>query len=154
MGIRRDCIWFGLAVAVALGMSVPSVAQDPDPVAAMREAMQPKACRTCHASEKEQPKLVDPYRCCDNNCERCHKDMSKHHPVAAEVKDKESVPLPLLGGDKVGCISCHDLKAPATDSKSWKSESLFARLFQRQSTYKTYYLRINNSTGKLCKTCH
>jgi len=156
MVARKHRIWLGLAVAVSLGVAVPTAAEnsEPDPVAAMREGMQPKACRACHASEKERPKLADPYLCCNNHCERCHKDMTKHHPVAAAVDDKDRVSLPLLGGDKVACISCHDLKAPATDTKSWKSESLYARLFQRQATYKTYYLRINNSAGRLCKMCH
>jgi hypothetical protein len=84
----------------------------------------------------------------------CHKDVEKHHPVGPEVEERDKVSLPLLGDKKVGCISCHDLKTARTDTRSWKSQSLFARMFQSQRTYKTYYLRINNSDGKLCKSCH
>jgi hypothetical protein len=118
----------------------------------MREGMETKACQTCHASEKDRPKLAQPARCCDNNCLRCHKDMDKHHPVGSEVT--EEVRLPLLTGQKLGCVTCHDVNAPSTDTKSWKSQSLYARLFQGQPVYKTYLLRTNNSSGKLCQTCH
>jgi len=158
MGARNNLVWLGLAVTVALLGPALAETPGPDPVATMREAMQPKACRACHAAEKDRARLADPYLCCSSNCERCHEDMTKHHPTVVAVQDKDKdtdkVQLPLLGSKKVGCISCHDLKAPATDTKSWKSESLYARLFQHQATYKTYYLRINNSSGKLCKTCH
>jgi len=117
-------------------------------------AEQIRACLSCHASEKEKPKLVDPIRTCDANCKRCHKDVEKHHPVGPEVEEKEKVSLPLLGDKKVSCISCHDMKTVRYDNRSWKSQSLFGRLFQGHTTYKTYYLRMNNSDGGLCKACH
>jgi hypothetical protein len=123
-------------------------------VKAMPMAAQIRDCLACHTSDKDKPKLLEPTRSCDANCLRCHKDMEKHHPVGPEVEEKDKVSLPLLGSNKVACISCHDLKTTQTDTRSWKAQSLFGRLFQSQSKYKTYYLRINNSKGQLCKACH
>jgi hypothetical protein len=125
-----------------------------DALAPMRAGMRVEACRPCHASEKDRVRLVDTSRACDTACTRCHKDMDRHHPVGMEVKEMERVPVPLLSAQKVGCISCHDIRSSPVDSKSWKSQSLFARLFQKEKTYKTYFLRVNNANGKLCKTCH
>ena len=154
-------IWLGAAVLATASVAEervkePAQEKPPDHEAqkAVPAAEQTRACLTCHASEKDKPKLVDSTRTCDANCIRCHKDMEKHHPVGPEVEERDRVALPLLGDKKVACISCHDLKTAQTDTRSWKSQSLFARLFQRQQTYKTYYLRIKNSDGKLCKACH
>ena len=123
-------------------------------LATMHEGTKIEACKVCHSSQKDLPKLADLTRSCDNNCIRCHKDIEKHHPVGSEVREKDKVPLPLLSDYKVSCISCHDAASPASDSMSWKAQSFFARLFQKQTTYKTYFLRINNQSGQLCKTCH
>jgi hypothetical protein len=124
------------------------------PGQAMREGMAVAACQTCHPGEKDRSKLADPSRCCDQNCLRCHNGMEQHHPVGAGVTEKEKVPLPLVKGDHVACISCHDPLSARTDHRSWKSQSLFSRWFGRQTIYPTYYLRMNNSDGDLCKTCH
>jgi hypothetical protein len=144
---------FGILLTAALGAAVALAdgggGHGP---AIIRAGMATKACQTCHTSEKDRSKLADAARSCDNNCLRCHKDMEKHHSVGSEVK--EQVPLPLLGTRKLACVTCHDVNAPTTDTKSWKSQSLYARLFQGQAVYKTYLLRINNSSGKLCQTCH
>jgi hypothetical protein len=129
-------------------------ALDHEAIKAMPKATQILDCLVCHPGDKDKPRLVDPAYSCDINCLRCHKEMEKHHPVGPEVEERDKVSLPLLGTNKVACISCHDLKAPGTDTRSWKSQSLFARLFQGQPRYKTYYLRVNNSEGKLCKACH
>jgi hypothetical protein len=140
---------------LALGMASAWAADsDEGGLATMRGGLKANACKTCHSTEKDRPKLIDATRACNDACTRCHKDMDKHHPVGSEVQEKDKVPLPLHTHQRVGCISCHDVNSPATDSKSWKSQSLFGRLFQGQTRYKTYLLRINNSSGKLCKTCH
>jgi hypothetical protein len=151
---RLERIGLGLWM-VAVGVASAWAAEPAgDGLATMHVVLKAEACRTCHQNEKERPKLADVSRACDDACTRCHKDMDKHHPVGSEVQEKDKVPLPLHTHQRVGCISCHDVNAPATDDKSWKSQSLFGRLFQGQARYKTYFLRINNSSGKLCKTCH
>jgi hypothetical protein len=141
---------------VVAGYAVVAFGQggEKPPGQAMREGMAVEACRSCHPGEKDRPKLVDLSRSCDHHCGRCHTDMEKHHPVGAGVNEKEKVPLPLLKENQVGCISCHDPLSARTDRRSWKSQSLFARWFSGQKIHQTYYLRINNSDGKLCQTCH
>jgi len=148
--------WLAWLGVVALASTALAQAKVPEHEAskALSVADQRRDCLACHPSEKDQAKLTEPTRSCDANCVRCHKDVEKHHPVGPEVEERDKVSLPLLGDKKVGCISCHDLKTARTDTRSWKSQSLFARMFQSQRTYKTYYLRINNSDGKLCKSCH
>jgi len=145
----------GLGVAL-LSATVLGEARihDHEAVKAMPLAARTQECLACHAGEKERDKLANPAHACDAHCLRCHKDMEKHHPVGPEVEEKDKVSLPLLGTNKVACISCHDLKSAQTDTRSLKAQSLFGRLFQGQKIYKTYYLRINNSDGSLCKACH
>jgi hypothetical protein len=140
---------FGLVAAIATAKEL-DLSTEPE----MRKGMTVAACYACHATLKDRPKLTDPGKCCDQNCVRCHQDMEQHHPIGAEIIEKNKISLPLLSGLRVGCISCHDAFSARTDKRSWKSQSLFAKWFQGQPTYKTYYLRINNSDGKLCKTCH
>ena len=154
---RGTWAWVACALGVALlSATVLAEARVPEheAVKAMPLAARRQACLACHAGEKERDKLVNPDRSCDANCLRCHKDMEKHHPVGPEVEETDKVSLPLLGTSKVACISCHDLKSAPNDTRSWKAQSLFGRIFQGQKTYPTYYLRINNSDGKLCKACH
>jgi hypothetical protein len=155
---RRTRVILGLLSLVAALLSAAALGQGkgPAPGQVMHEGMAEAACRSCHPGEQEQDraKRADPGRCCDQNCLRCHQDMAEHHPVGAGVTEKDQVPLPLLKGDRVACISCHDPLSARTDRRSWKSQSLFSRWFSRQRVYPTYYLRMNNRDGELCKTCH
>lgn len=148
--LAATCTLLAALVATFAGLAAPELT----PEARMREGMKRPACLTCHPGEKDRAKLVDLSRCCDAHCQRCHGEMNKHHPVGTDVTETDKVSLPLLGKNRVGCISCHDSTTPAIDSRSWKSQSLFSTVFQSQRTYKTYYLRINNTSGKLCKACH
>jgi hypothetical protein len=134
--------------------TVASASRDDDGGVRMKDGLKPAACVACHSSQKDRSKLADPSRPCDASCGRCHTDMTKHHPVGGGVAQKEKIGLPLLSGDRLGCMSCHDVQTARTDTRSWKSQSPFDRLFRRRALYQTYYLRINNSDGKLCKTCH
>ncbi len=120
----------------------------------MKAGLQLPACLACHASPKERSKLADLSRSCDSNCRRCHVDMDQHHPTGASMEGRDKIALPFLSGDRVACITCHDPDMRPTDTRSWKSQSLFSRLFRSQTVYKTYYLRINNADGSLCKACH
>jgi len=142
------------AVVVFYSVVVFSEGDSKPPEQVMREGMAVSACQACHPGEKDRAKLSDPSRSCDQNCARCHTEMDNHHPVGAGVNEKEKVPLPLAKGDQVGCTSCHDPLSARTDKRSWKSQSLYSRWFSGQKIFKTYYLRINNSDGNLCKTCH
>jgi hypothetical protein len=145
--------WVLAALTTVLGLGAVW-AQDAQTLKIMPWSSQPETCLACHPKDKGTSKLAQPTQSCDVNCRRCHEDMDKHHPVGPAVEEKDKVGLPLLGRNQVSCISCHDLKTASQDRRSWKSQSLYARLFQGQTSYKTYYLRVNNSDGKLCKICH
>ncbi len=151
MRARFTFLYGSLAMLVLAGVAW---AVDAETVKVMPWVRQPETCLACHAKDKGSRKLAEPMDSCDANCQRCHKDMEKHHTVGQVLEDKGKISLPLLSGNKVACISCHDLRTPRTDRRSWKAQSLYARLFEGQSTYKTYYLRVNNSDGKLCRICH
>jgi hypothetical protein len=153
MGMRRrTTLRFGVLAVLLVASAARAL--DPETVKLMPWVEQPESCLTCHPKDKGSRKLAEPTNSCDANCQRCHKDMDKHHSVGQVLEDKGNIALPLLTGNKVACISCHDLKTARTDRRSWKAQSLYARLFQGQSSYPTYYLRVNNSDGKLCRMCH
>ena len=151
--MSRKLTWLGylLAVVTLLMLVGLAGAQQAETLKIMPFVGDRQACVVCHAGDKDTGRFADLTRSCDANCVHCHKDRDQHHPVGPE---KDRVNLPLLGANKVACITCHDLKIARYDVRSWKSQSLFGRLFQRQKTYKTYYLRVNNSAGDMCRTCH
>lgn len=151
MRTRRP--WLPTILAMLLFASV-AWGLDPETAKIMPWVGRTEPCLACHGKEKGSPKLADPVSSCDTHCQSCHKDMDKHHTVGQVLEDKGIIALPLASGNKVTCISCHDLKTPRRDRRSWKSQSLYARLFQGQPSYPTYYLRVNNSDGKLCRICH
>jgi hypothetical protein len=152
-GLRFDRLGALFVVTVVLILD-RAQAQAPSGEAKMKQGLQLPACLVCHSSDKDRGKLADLNRSCDTNCRRCHQEMEKHHPVGGGVEEKDKMTLPLSTGDKVACITCHDPGARRTDTRSWKSQSLFSRLFRSQTVYKTYYLRINNADGNLCRACH
>lgn len=111
-------------------------------------------CQECHGVDEREINLADPAKACDKACGKCHKEREAHHAVGMEVDFKVPEHIRLGGEKRLACISCHDLKTNRMDDKPWKSKSLFGRIFRRQTQYKTYYLVTNNSSGKLCKSCH
>jgi hypothetical protein len=111
-------------------------------------------CLECHSREELDTRYKDPAIACDDYCSKCHKEKEAHHPVGMEVTFDIPDDILLRGGDRLVCVSCHDLKTQRMDDKPWKAKSLFGRIFRRQADYKTYYLIKNNSKGKLCKYCH
>lgn len=80
--------------------------------------------------------------------------MAKHHPVDNPVTRPPRIPLRLTSEKKSACFTCHSLANPRYDQVRWKAESLFGRLFQRESRYPTYYLATRNDRGQLCLACH
>lgn len=113
-----------------------------------------RLCADCHLKYNLNIKNPVLANACSVQCLECHKDMKKHHIIDVKITDKLSEKITLSRKKKVMCVSCHDLKSPRYDGKSWKSESLFESVFSRQDKYKTYFLIKRNNDGSLCKICH
>lgn len=111
-------------------------------------------CTECHSNEKVQQDFTDPAKACHQFCLTCHKDMKQHHPLDVKMEFSASMRLPLFKNQTVTCFTCHDLNNAKFDVISWKAQNVFQRVFNRKKKYKTYYLRINNRSGSLCKQCH
>ena len=108
-------------------------------------------CEKCHTKGKADSFKGRTARPCSNYCLTCHQG---HHKIDVWLKHKPRKELPLQKKKTMTCYTCHDINKKRFDHTSWKSESLFDRIFSRQESYHTYYLRINNSEGDLCKNCH
>jgi hypothetical protein len=108
-------------------------------------------CRQCHNNEEVASFRGRTARSCSNNCLTCHKS---HHKINIWLKREPWEVMPLKKDQKITCYTCHNLSQKRFDTTAWKSESLFERFFKKQEMYMTYYLRIKNSEGALCKNCH
>lgn len=111
-------------------------------------------CLECHRRGEVEAAAANAMNGCDRACLTCHGDMEPHHRTGMEVDFEVPRFIVLMGKKKLACVSCHDLTRSRYDSKSWRSESLFGKLFKSGSRFKTYYLVQNNSSGELCKVCH
>lgn len=107
------------------------------------------ACLKCH----DRSEIDNPACACDEFCIKCHEDSEKHHSVGARIKDKIGL-FKLTKKNKIACYTCHDLNVQRFDTVSWRSESLFEKVFRGKSRYKTYYLIMRNNNGQLCRKCH
>ena len=108
-------------------------------------------CLDCHTAEEAKEFRGRTAASCSNYCLTCH---SGHHKIDIWLIRKPDVNLPLKDEEKITCYTCHDLIKKRYDDVSWRSESLFDSIFNKKDIYKTYYLRINNRDGSLCKSCH
>ena len=107
-----------------------------------------KDCGMCHyLDDRPQTKGSQYIKSIPELCaEPCHKDgpLGLNHPV--EIIPDFKVPdfLPLDNGE-ITCGTCHNPhKSPIIKTKSllgWKEE-------------KSYYLRVDNSHGEICRICH
>jgi hypothetical protein len=110
-----------------------------------------ETCKQCHNQKEAESFRGTTARSCSNSCLTCHKG---HHEIKIWLKREPREPLPLRKDQKITCYTCHSLTQHRFDATPWKSESLFERFFNKQERYKTYYLRIKNNEGALCKNCH
>jgi hypothetical protein len=111
-------------------------------------------CATCHNKINKNIKLSDPALACAPQCLTCHKEMKNHHAINNKIIEKLPEEFILTGKKRLTCITCHNLKENRFDSKSWKAESLYEKIFSGTPRYKTYFLIKKNNNGQLCKTCH
>lgn len=117
---------------------------------------EPSACVACHKEDGQARWTNQRWRACTPFCLSCHSpaDTAQHHPVGKALRKPLTVPLPLGPGEVMACRTCHDLSRAREDSVRWRAESLYGRLFRRQSRHKTYFLVQRNDRGQLCLACH
>ena len=138
-----------LCLIIVTGASLS--AMDPETVKIMPFVNDASYCEKCHTkSEAKEFKGETIYSCFDY-CQTCH---DTHHSVGKRVSRNRPKNLKYFKRNKVACFTCHELDRPRFDSKSWKSESLYERVFDSKNKYSTYYLPVNNRQGELCKQCH
>ena len=115
-----------------------------------------QSCYNCHKKDEDPALFKDVANSCSELCLSCHKNTSakNHHEIDKRMDVNTPQALPLTRHDRIKCTTCHNIKIKRFDKKSWKAESLFDRTFNKKTKYKTYYLRIRNNEGKLCKNCH
>jgi nitrate/TMAO reductase-like tetraheme cytochrome c subunit len=135
-------------------LCISSFAFDPETKKIMPFVSSKSSCIKCHQMKNFHYDKNDPAIACDASCLECHKNMDKHHSVGIRPDNRLRPNLRLTQKNKIACITCHDLNFNRFDDASWRSESLFEKLFNKKDSYKTYYLIINNSDGQLCKKCH
>jgi hypothetical protein len=115
-------------------------------------------CIKCHPDNKSAGLIKEPALSCNTYCMSCHskkKDIrDKHHVVRVRINFKPKFEFRSSANNRIMCITCHNLKRKRYDSVSWKSESLFERMFKGKKQYRTFYLVIRNNEGKLCTKCH
>jgi hypothetical protein len=110
-------------------------------------------CVKCHAKDKKNL-ISDPAIACAPLCLSCHKDIKNHHSVNVKIVEKLPEEFNLTKKNRLTCITCHNVKIMRFDNSSWKSESLYEKVFKGTTKHKTYFLVIKNNEGQLCKKCH
>ncbi len=144
-----------IATLVVSGWAVAQNINGGGRVAAHDASRAVERCAECHADGDARRTAPAERGGCDAQCVQCHAaDTASHHPVGAVIPPLREVSLQRSTRGRIACRTCHDLERPATDSVSWRSQSLFDAVFRRQSTYRTYHLAMRNQRGQLCQTCH
>lgn len=152
--MRKPVLFAALLLGLGAALALFAQAQAEMPGHAALE--KPSTCAPCHAEDAQARWETSRARSCTPFCLTCHKpeEMAKHHPVGSPVEKTPRIVLRLTREKKSACFTCHDLANRRYDAVRWKAESLFSRLFQSESRYKTYYLATRNDRGQLCLACH
>lgn len=107
-----------------------------------------EGAKDCHNLESENNLK------CSNDCVSCHGESKKHHKINVRMQGNIPEQLILDSFNKVTCETCHNIELKRFDTKPWKSQSMFEDFFGKKEKYRTYFLRLNNQEGQLCKVCH
>ena len=148
--LKKTALYF----AAICFFSICATAFDPETKKIMPFITSKSSCVKCRQKNNLKSMINDPAIACDASCLECHKNTDKHHSVGMRPDNRLKANLRLTHDNKIACITCHDLNFNRFDDTSWRSESLFEKIFNSNERYKTYYLIINNSNGQLCKKCH
>jgi hypothetical protein len=159
----RPRVILALVAAAALG-----IAAGPSPKTTGGKGFHPltdhpTSCGICHEGEvvrgRDDRTTVRLKKDPVSLCIGCHpsKDFVHMHPV--DLKPDFAVPpkLPLDRSYLITCVTCHDPHA-----SPWSDEPVIPRgirellgdLLSRRTRFPSYFLRMANRDGELCRTCH
>jgi len=150
-----------LAYALAYTVQLQYLRHSPaaDPHASLRD---PARCTSCHMEERPEPGR--PYRQMNFRrdiytlCTGCH-PAPVTHPIDIAPRRGISGKLPLDADGTMTCVTCHIPHGAAHASRRYTGRTLLEKLrdtvFPRlPGRFRTYFLRLPNNEGELCKICH
>jgi hypothetical protein len=149
-GIER--IWFGgLSLLIIMAPAMTHGGQDPH--AFMDD---PSQCLHCHDTMPVRPGGLFT-KDIVNLCRDCHIMVHRmSHPV--DIRPQEGVPpeLPLDSEGTMTCSTCHDPHSDQFSKKPFVNRGVAGRLkgLLSSADYPTYFLRMPNTVGQLCLSCH
>jgi len=151
-------VFLWLAAVLWTGGSEPAPGNrepDSDTLKIMPFISDSSACLECHDQTEMTARYLELAFPCDHICQKCHQaEMAAHHKTGMAITFKTRGSLRLGTGNRLICISCHDLTGPRFSPTPKKAQSLFQRMFKSQAKYKSYYLVVDNRNGQLCRMCH
>ncbi|HWS14929.1 MAG TPA: hypothetical protein VN450_01940, partial [Candidatus Methylomirabilis sp.] len=130
-----------------------------DPHASLRD---PTRCPACHIEERPEPGR--PYRQMNFRkdiftlCTGCHL-APVTHPVDIAPRRGIAGKLPLDADGTMTCVTCHTPHGGAHASRRFTGRPLIEKLRDTvfpflPGRFRTYFLRVSNVEGELCKNCH
>jgi len=149
-GIKQ--VWFGgLILLIILVPAITQGAQNPH--AFMED---PSRCLHCHDSKPVQPGGLF-IKDIVSLCKDCH--LMAHrmsHPVDIRPQEGVHPELPLDHEGTITCSTCHDPHSEPSSATPYAKRGVVERLKGMFSSagYPTYFLRISNTEGQLCLSCH
>jgi hypothetical protein len=149
-GIKKVC--FGcLALLIILAPNMVSAARDPHVF--MEDTGR---CVHCH---KGRPAGADSLFTRDivTLCRECHLMADRmSHPVDIRPSDRKHSGLPLDRQGTITCATCHDPHSEPFSATPYVDRGIVERLWNIFSStgYRTYFLRMVNTEGQLCLSCH
>ncbi|MGR3318910.1 MAG: hypothetical protein ACUZ8O_10580, partial [Candidatus Anammoxibacter sp.] len=88
-------------------------------------------------------------------CLGCHNVEDEAHPVNIVPEQATPADLPLGNNGEITCLTCHYTHGARESDEPYVSETMVQKIFSfGKESYKTFYLRRNNSEGELCNACH
>ena len=149
-GVSR--LWYiGLTLLVLLMPAITEGAQNPHGF--MED---PSRCLHCHDTRPVQPGghfIKDIVSLC-RDCHSMAHRMS--HPVDVKPQQAANPELPLDHEGTITCATCHDPHLDPSSSAPYVNRGVVERLKGLFSSagYPTYFLRMRNTEGQLCLSCH
>ena len=149
-GIKQ--VWFGgLILLIILVPAITQGAQNPHVF--MED---PSRCLHCHDSKPVQPGGLF-IKDIVSLCKDCH--LMAHrmsHPVDIRPQEGVHPELPLDHEGTITCSTCHDPHSEPSSATPYAKRGVVERLKGMFSSagYPTYFLRISNTEGQLCLSCH
>lgn len=148
----------GLTGAILLALAAAgAVNAAPRPVSSPHSFMSDEArCSECHLTVPVRPGGGF-HRDIVTICSDCHFDNHRmSHPVDIRPRRPENLSLPLDSDGSMTCATCHDPHGEPSGTVPYVRRGLLQQLRGTLSSqgYPTYFLRMPNTEGQLCRTCH